>query len=282
MDALTFCFVLVNFAVVGMMAVFLVKMPILVTQGYLVVIGVLVAYCFTMLPEWTTWALLVAMSLYDLAAVLLPGGPLRLLVELAISRDEELPALVYEARPVEAPLNSRRRVWRQTRRSDSNPVSDSDDLLESRDVETDTARNSDSLTERRDNGELLIETRVVIDEEGPELRAPLISRQLERQEDDGLEGIGLGSSGAIKLGLGDFIFYSVLVGRAALYDYMMVYACYLAIIAGLGITLLLLVFYRKALPALPVSVMLGILFYILTRTLLEVFVVQCSTNLLMF
>lgn len=282
MDAVTFCFVLVNFAVVGMMAVFLVKMPILVTQGYLVVIGVLVAYCFTMLPEWTTWALLVAMSLYDLAAVLLPGGPLRLLVELAISRDEELPALVYEARPVEAPLNSRRRVWRQTRRSDSNPVSDSDDLLESRDVETDTARNSDSLTERRDNGELLIETRVVIDEEGPELRAPLISRQLERQEDDGLEGIGLGSSGAIKLGLGDFIFYSVLVGRAALYDYMMVYACYLAIIAGLGITLLLLVFYRKALPALPVSVMLGILFYILTRTLLEVFVVQCSTNLLMF
>lgn len=282
MDAVTFCFVLVNFAVVGMMAVFLVKMPILVTQGYLVVIGVLVAYCFTMLPEWTTWALLVAMSLYDLAAVLLPGGPLRLLVELAISRDEELPALVYEARPVEAPLNSRRRVWRQTRRSDSNPVSDSNDLLESRDVETDTARNSDSLTERRDNGELLIETTVVIDEEGPELRAPLISRQLERQEDDGLEGIGLGSSGAIKLGLGDFIFYSVLVGRAALYDYMMVYACYLAIIAGLGITLLLLVFYRKALPALPVSVMLGILFYILTRTLLEVFVVQCSTNLLMF
>ncbi|GMH02301.1 hypothetical protein Nepgr_004140 [Nepenthes gracilis] len=40
------------------------------------------------------------MALYDLAAVLLPGGPLRLLVELAISRDEEIPALVYEARPI--------------------------------------------------------------------------------------------------------------------------------------------------------------------------------------
>lgn len=96
------------------------------------------------------------------------------------------------------------------------------------------------------------------------------------------EGIGLGSSGAIKLGLGDFIFYSVLVGRAAMYDFMTVYACYLAIIAGLGITLMLLAMYQKALPALPVSVLLGVVFYVLTRTLLEEFMVQCSINFLMF
>lgn len=67
-----------------------------------------------------------------------------------------------------------------------------------------------------------------------------------------------------------------------MYDYMTVYACYLAIIAGLGITLLLLAFYRKALPALPVSIALGVVFYVLTRTLLETFVMQCSTNLVMF
>jgi presenilin 1 len=120
------------------------------------------------------------------------------------------------------------------------------------------------------------------------LRVPLIQpqpdRTREQQEDnsDDEDGIGLGSSGAIKLGLGDFIFYSVLVGRAAMYDYMTVYACYLAIIAGLGVTLLLLAFFRKALPALPVSITLGVLFYVLTRTLLENFVMQCSTNFLMF
>lgn len=67
--------------------------------------------------------LLVAMALYDLAAVLLPGGPLRLLVELAISRDEDIPALVYEARPVihndsDSSGNVvQRRVWRE--RSDT-------------------------------------------------------------------------------------------------------------------------------------------------------------------
>ncbi|KAI4303761.1 hypothetical protein MLD38_039356 [Melastoma candidum] len=97
-----------------------------------------------------------------------------------------------------------------------------------------------------------------------------------------LEGIGLGSSGAINLGLGNFIFYSVLVGRAAMYDTMTVYACYLAIIAGLGITLMLLALYQKALPALPVSILLGVLFYVLTRFSLEIFVVQLSSNLLMF
>ncbi|KAK8584006.1 hypothetical protein V6N12_068257 [Hibiscus sabdariffa] len=97
-----------------------------------------------------------------------------------------------------------------------------------------------------------------------------------------LEGMGLGSSGAIKLGLGDFIFYSVLVGRAAMYDFMTVYACYLAIVAGLGVTLMLLALYQKALPALPVSIALGVLFYFLTRFLLEIFIVQCSLILVMF
>ncbi|OWM63822.1 hypothetical protein CDL15_Pgr006084 [Punica granatum] len=70
-------------------------------------------------------------------------------------------------------------------------------------------------------------------------------------------GIGLGSSDAIKLGLGDFIFYSVLVGRAAMYDFMTVYACYLAIVARLGVTLMLLTFYQNAFPALPISILLG-------------------------
>ncbi|XP_051116018.1 presenilin-like protein At2g29900 [Andrographis paniculata] len=265
-DCITFLVLLFNFTVVGVMAVFLSKMAIFVTQAYLVVIGVLVAYWFTLLPEWTTWVLLIAMALYDLAAVLLPGGPLRLLVELAMSRDEEIPALVYEARPVigdgDNGVLPRRRVWSVGLDGNSG--------------------------ERSSLG--VEEGRVLVGGSG-ELRAPLIQQTSMRMNSMGgggsgenlaLEGIGLGSSGAIKLGLGDFIFYSVLVGRAAKYDFMTVYACYLAIVAGLGITLLLLAFYRKALPALPFSIMLGVLFYLLTRLLLETFVVECSMNLLMF
>ncbi|EPS66348.1 hypothetical protein M569_08428, partial [Genlisea aurea] len=233
-DCITFIVLLFNFSVVGVMAVSISKFPIFTTQTYLVVIGILVAYWFTLLPEWTTWILLVAMALYDLAAVLLPGGPLRILVELAISRDEDIPALVYEARPVviantETPQT--RSVWRR----------------------------------RMQNR----------DEEEEEAVAPLLT-------EESVQGIGLGSSGAIKLGLGDFIFYSVLAGRAAMYDLMAFYACYLAVVAGLGITLLLLAAYRKALPALPFSVLLGVVFYLFSRFLLQVFLVQCSLNLLMF
>ncbi|XP_074335830.1 presenilin-like protein At2g29900 [Apium graveolens] len=293
-DCFTFLLVLFNFTVVGVLAVFMSKMAIFVTQGYLVVIGMLVAYWFTLLPEWTTWMLLVAMSLYDLAAVLLPGGPLRLLVELAMARDEDIPALVYEARPVLAnDLSPRenvipRRLWREPRNVDSG-------INENLNSGSSVNPSGTAVSRLESNQN---ESRIVNAVSGQgsrgisELTAPLIEHRINVQmhlaqqavetENLVLEGIGLGSSGAIKLGLGDFIFYSVLVGRAAMYDFMTVYACYLAIIAGLGITLVLLAFYQKALPALPVSVLLGVLFYLLTRLLLEAFVVQCSVNLIMF
>ncbi|KAI9117267.1 hypothetical protein K1719_011433 [Acacia pycnantha] len=324
-DCITFSLVAFNFAVVGVLAVFMSKMAIVITQGYLVLIGVLVAYWFTMLPEWTTWVLLVALALYDLAAVLLPIGPLRLLVQLAISRDEEIPALVYEARPVNCdhldPRDAvtRRRVWRERRiensnhQTDSNLSDESNSTLNANDVLNsnlnvsnldgthdatnlvmENAVSSPSLNSNTSNG-ICSDRNLVRVEEGQvqetdsELSAPLIDHgrnvQLNRAEEAAnlmLEGIGLASSGGIKLGLGDFIFYSVLVGRAAMYDFMTVYACYLAIVAGLGITLMLLALYQKALPALPVSITLGVLFYFLTRLLLEVFVVQCSLNFLMF
>lgn len=65
--------------------------------------GVVVAYIFTSIPAWTTWVLLVAMALYDLFAVLTPHGPLQILVNLAVERDQDIPALVYEAREVRRP-----------------------------------------------------------------------------------------------------------------------------------------------------------------------------------
>ncbi|MBA0578474.1 presenilin-like protein At2g29900 [Gossypium raimondii] len=283
-DCITFLVLLFNFAVIGVLAVFMSKMPIIVTQGYLVLIGMLVAYWFTLLPEWTTWVLLVAMALYDLAAVLLPVGPLRLLVELAMSRDEDIPALVYEARPVTHHDSASRPVQRRIWRERQNVRLDSEDS---------SSLNSDlnstvSIVQSSHNGARIARVEEgQVSERDAELSAPLIDRRMDAQDGMSteslmLEGMGLGSSGAIKLGLGDFIFYSVLVGRAAMYDFMTVYACYLAIVAGLGITLVLLALYQKALPALPVSIALGVLFYFLTRFLLEVFIVQCSLNLLMF
>lgn len=225
------------------------------------------------------------MAVYDLGAVLIPGGPLRVLLELAIERNEEIPALVYEARPVDPRQGQNWRVWRERRQPGGNldPNSTVEVIGEvlGRNPVPDVS--SDPAGAQISEVLALPETRLTV----AEMSVPLIQSHPDRAteediDDEDEDGIGLGSSGAIKLGLGDFIFYSILVGRAAMYDYMTVYACYLAIIAGLGITLLLLAFYRKALPALPVSITLGVLFYVLTRTLLETFVMQCSTNLVMF
>ena len=99
----------------------------------------------------------------------------------------------------------------------------------------------------------------------------------DADEEDGSE---LGVPDGIKLGMGDFIFYSVLVGRAAMYDMLAAFAAYLGIVAGLGATMLLLALARKALPALPISIALGTACYFLARGVLEPFVLPLSVHLL--
>lgn len=67
---------------------------------------------------------------------------------------------------------------------------------------------------------------------GPRGRQRDAGRSHGRQEEEEEDEDGPGLPEAIKLGLGDFIFYSVLVGRAAMYDLLTAAAAYLAIIAG--------------------------------------------------
>jgi presenilin 1 len=318
-DSITCFLLLFNFTVVGVLSVFSGGIPIFLRQVYMVSLGIIVAAWFTKLPEWTTWVLLVALAVYDLAAVLAPGGPLKLLVELASTRDEELPALVYEARPTVS-MNTENRgsslgvlvggvsdsgsvelqevecanVNRNEGENRSNSEYATVEVAEygrdegessplvghSRERHSSSSGSSEYSTvvvssDRVRSGE----SEIVVDEEmSPLVEMRGLGNDRERTRRDNEEVASRG----IKLGLGDFVFYSVLVGRAAMYDLMTVYACYLAIISGLGCTLILLSVCHRALPALPISIALGVVFYFLTRLLMEPFVVGTATNLMMF
>lgn len=241
-DWVSFVILLTNFALVGGVTLFAMPAPLLLKQTYLIVLSCSVAYIFTFIPEWTAWVLLLGMSAYDLFAVLVDVGPLKKLVELAEERDEDIPALVYQSRPSTSKNVSRERI------------------------ETDHA--------------------VVPEQEGAGMSSPRPQEGGEEdseplvqvEEADGHEH----SLSGIKLGLGDFIFYSVLVGRAAMFDALTTAACFVAILAGLGCTLLWLSISRRALPALPISVALATLFYFLSRFALEPVIMPMVCNMVYF
>jgi presenilin 1 len=84
---------------------------------------------------------------------------------------------------------------------------------------------------------------------------------------------------AFKLGLGDFIFYSLLVGRAAAYSTFSWIFCFFCVMMGMVMTLCSLLFLRgkiPALPALPISIFGGVFGFFLSKYVMVPFVYSVS------
>ncbi|GMF65471.1 unnamed protein product [Phytophthora lilii] len=94
----SFLFVMINFGFVGVISIFYQKgTPKLVQNGYLVMVSVILAWEFSMWPEWTTITFCVMFACYDLCAVLTPCGPLKYLIGMIQEKQAPLPGLLYEA-----------------------------------------------------------------------------------------------------------------------------------------------------------------------------------------
>ncbi|CAD0203953.1 unnamed protein product [Chrysodeixis includens] len=293
MDYITLVFVMWNFGGMGMIVIHW-KGPLRLQQAYLIFIAALMALVFIKyLPEWTTWAVLAVISIWDLIAVLTPKGPLRILVETAQERNEPIfPALIYsstvmyclaattppppgEPRARELrPLHPHGPFSRSQSPSQGDPTNMPCFSLICRGREgadgaggAGDAAGFDAAWQARAGQQ----RRLRVDSSQPPRYTTRLERQpqppppqQQQQLDDEEKGV--------KLGLGDFIFYSVLVGKASSYgDWNTTLACFVAILIGLCLTLLLLAILKKALPALPISITFGLIFYFATRCVVKPF-----------
>ncbi|XP_053690136.1 presenilin homolog isoform X2 [Sabethes cyaneus] len=291
-----------NFGVVGMISIHW-QGPLRLQQGYLIFIAALMALVFIKyLPEWTTWVVLAVISIWDLIAVLTPKGPLRILVETAHERNEQIfPALIYSstimysymgahADPSEealtrstGSLSGERAIGSGVTSYGSTgvPVQSSQQTSDNAEDPSGgfTQEWASSSQQRVTRRQIEVQTNIANNPSRPEYRT--VTADTERSNVSDNRGTGdsqqvplyeQAEERGIKLGLGDFIFYSVLVGKASSYgDWNTTIACFVAILVGLCLTLLLLAIFRKALPALPISIFFGLIFCFVTSVIVKPF-----------
>ncbi|RKP11064.1 Presenilin-domain-containing protein [Thamnocephalis sphaerospora] len=294
MDYITLVFGLWNFALVGLISVFWSKGPMKMQQAYLTIMSSLMAYSLTGLAEWTTWLLLGLLSIWgkcwranaaaadqclhnmlvlavDLIAVLCPFGPLKMLIDSTKTQSKNVPALLYAVNAVWLMAFDERdyggaAAQENTQQSAPSAYHTSAEhiALETRSEMRSTGDHPPPMP--RSTSARVADSSTAAANAQRSAAPGNDSADMDQEEEE---------EAGLKLGLGDFVFYSVLIARAdadlsyracpllrvAMSDWVTTVACTIAVMMGLNATIFLLAIKRKALPALPISIAFGILFY---------------------
>ncbi|EEY66777.1 presenilin-like protein [Phytophthora infestans T30-4] len=240
-DRISLTIVMYNFAMVGVLSIFYQKgIPGTLERGYLIATSVIVAWQLAQLPEWSVWMLLLLLGFWDLFAVLTPVGPLRCLVDLIQEKGTPIPGLLFEAEVENFHIGERRRfatrdtvpeeifIRRLLLAAPGESVLQghgavSVDLFRRQvhsflyDQNSQCQNRSEELATRFERNQLRLWRNLY-----SYYCVDYVSQQQPYPD--------IGADKSIKLGLGDFIFYSVLVARASLHGFDVFAACFLSIL----------------------------------------------------
>lgn len=260
MDIFFFLFFLYNFSVTGIKAIFFSEgIPQIVTQvktlnsmqnkdnhfvmqAYLVFASVLLAWNLSRFDNWTTWSLLGVLALYDIFAVLAPCGPLKALLKLMKARpNQDIPGLLYEANLEDnINLDYSQHVTngiesRHERRSDTG--FNQDTVITHETIFNEYLHVNDGLEMTNLNPRVVLlkpSTRsdVTYQSNNPTSNSNILaaSQNMPSPSVSNEHSSKYSKRNSVKLGLGDFVFYSVLVSRAAVYGFRPFIVCFFVIL----------------------------------------------------
>ncbi|CAF3038635.1 unnamed protein product [Rotaria sp. Silwood2] len=229
-DWLTILFFIYNILTIAILSMFwlspnIIKQIITIYQCIIMIL-----YVLKIAPEWIAWVLLPLLAIWDMIAVLLPFGPLYLLINLFQKRKIQVPStMVYTTG-----------LWLQN----------------------------------QNMNKLIIKKNFLLTEQWSSLNLIFLSTNtyyyLYKQENNFNINASSSSDKQIlkkrstrksMLGLGDFIFYSILLAKTVFTsecNFFAIIIVYLCIIMGMLITTIILIILHRPLPALPISLLIGL------------------------
>jgi presenilin 1 len=191
---------------------------------------IMILYVLKIAPEWIAWALLPLLAVWDMIAVLLPFGPLYLLINLFQKRKVEVPPMMIYTTG----------LWFRNQNMNANDLIirkifllSSLNLLFLSNKTLNYFSKQKNPTNRMKNNNASS------------------NKQLSKKR----------PTRKSMLGLGDFIFYSILLAKTVFTSQCNLFAIiivYLCIIMGMLATTIILIILHRPLPALPISLLIGL------------------------
>jgi len=235
-DWLTIIFYVYNILIVAIISMFWFSPDIIKQIVTIYQCIIMILYVLKIAPEWIAWTLLPLLAIWDMIAVLLPFGPLYLLINLFQKRQLEVPPMMIYTTG----------LWFKNQNMNKNNI--------------------------------IIQKEFLLSKQLSSLNLIFISNNtlnyFNKQKFNIIKNMNASSDKKFSkkqrqtrksmLGLGDFIFYSILLAKTVFTSKCNLFAIiivYLCIIMGMLATTIILLILHRPLPALPISLLIGLIVF---------------------